>query len=168
MDGYKDGVMTAVYLPTVVADYEAKVDTFPHRYGCGGIDGVTFRPAFGRHDGKMYLTAAYGVYSDKKRKDNDYNMMFLRQQQNYFNDLLRVRKHVFLNEVYDALGIPRSQAGAVVGWMISEENDNFIDFGIFDGDKPRSRDFVNGYENSILLDFNVDGVIYNLFTKEKA
>lgn len=75
MDGYKDGVMTAVYLPTVVADYEAKVDTFPHRYGCGGIDGVTFGPAFGRHDGKMYLTAAYGVYSDKKRKDNDYNIL---------------------------------------------------------------------------------------------
>jgi len=106
--------------------------------------------------------------STEWQKDNDYNLMFLRQQQNYWNDLLKVRGHVFLNEIYDALGLPRSQAGAVVGWVISEDGDNFIDFGIWDGDKPRSRDFVNGYENSILLDFNVDGVIYNLFTKKKG
>ncbi|MDD4154925.1 MAG: DUF6353 family protein [Bacilli bacterium] len=100
-------------------------------------------------------------------KNPEYNLMFLRAQQNYYNDMLKSRGHVFLNEVYDALGIPRTQAGAVVGWVIGK-GDDYIDFGIFDGDKPRARDFVNGYERSILLDFNVDGVIYDLFTKEKA
>jgi uncharacterized protein YnzC (UPF0291/DUF896 family) len=100
-------------------------------------------------------------------KTSEYNLMFLRAQQNYHNDMLKARGHVFLNEVYDALGIQRTQAGAIVGWVIGD-GDNFIDFGIFDGDRTRARDFVNGYERTILLDFNVDGVIYDLFTKEKV
>jgi len=99
-------------------------------------------------------------------KDPEYNLFFLKAQQNIFNDLLKVRGHVFLNEVYDALGIKRSRAGAVVGWVIRPGHDNFVDFGIFDGDREKVRDFVNGKERSILLDFNVDGVIYDLFTKE--
>lgn len=97
-------------------------------------------------------------------KDPSYNLLYLKSQQNYFNDLLKTRGHVFLNEVYDALGIERSQPGQIVGWVIGG-GDNFIDFGIFDGDKPKSRDFVNGYERTILLDFNVDGVIYDLFQR---
>jgi len=105
---------------------------------------------------------------DQWTKNPEYNLMFLRSQQNYYNDMLKSRGHVFLNEVYDALGIPRTQAGAVVGWMISNNGDNYIDFGVFDGDRPRVRNFVNGYERSILLDFNVDGVIYDLFTRGKA
>lgn len=91
----------------------------------------------------------------------EYNYLFLRCQQNYMNDLLRARGHVFLNEVYDRLGIPRSRPGAVVGWVMDGAGDNFIDFGIFDGHKPRARDFVNGREGSVLLDFNVDGIIYD-------
>lgn len=100
-------------------------------------------------------------------KNPEYNLMFLKAQQDYFNNILRARGHVFLNEVYDAIGIQRTQAGSIVGWIIGN-GDNHIDFGIFDGDRPRVRDFVNGYERSILLDFNVDGVIYDSFTKEKA
>jgi len=91
----------------------------------------------------------------------EYNLTFLKCQQNYANDLLHSRGHVFLNEVYDMIGVPRSQAGAVVGW-VRGEGDSFIDFGIFDNEKAKARDFVNGYERSILLDFNVDGVIYDL------
>lgn len=90
-----------------------------------------------------------------------YNMMFLRSQQSYMNDMLHARGHVFLNDVYDAIGIDRTKAGCVVGWVISDIGDNWIDFGIFDGENERKRAFVNGYENSILLDFNVDGVVYD-------
>lgn len=91
----------------------------------------------------------------------EYNFLFVRCQQNYANDLLHSRKHVFLNEVYDMLGIERTRAGSVVGWVLDPNSDNFIDFGVFNGDNPRARDFVNGREGSILLDFNVDGVIYD-------
>jgi hypothetical protein len=62
------------------------------------------------------------------------------------------------------LGIPRTEAGQLVGWIYDEEcpnGDNYVDFGIFDNRTP-NRNFVNGYERTILLDFNVDGPIYNL------
>lgn len=94
-------------------------------------------------------------------KDPNYNFTYLRCQQNLANDLLQSRGHIFLNEVYDMLGIPRTKAGAVVGW-VKGQGDDFVDFGIFNGDSDKARDFVNGYERSILLDFNVSGVIYDL------
>lgn len=92
----------------------------------------------------------------------EYNLVFLKAQQNYMNDLLKIRGHVFLNEVYDALDIPRTSAGSVVGWVLSKDGDNYIDFGIFDKNNCAARKFVNGTERNILLDFNVDGVIYDL------
>jgi hypothetical protein len=92
----------------------------------------------------------------------EYNAIFLNAQQRYANDKLRSRGHVFLNEVYDGLGIERTQEGAVVGWVLNGEGDGYIDFGIFDSSKPGAIDFVNGREAAILLDFNVDGVIYDL------
>lgn len=95
-------------------------------------------------------------------KTPEYNLLFLRCQQNWANDLLQARGHVFLNEVYDSLGMPRSQAGSVVGWTLGKNGDNFVDFGIYDFENQKAREFVNGVERSILLDFNVDGVIYDL------
>ena len=98
-------------------------------------------------------------------KDPEYNLMFLRNQQRYANDLLQSKGHLFLNEVYDLLGIPRSKAGQVVGWIYDEKHpigDNFVDFGIYDTNKSKSREFVNGTERVILLDFNVDGNIWDL------
>lgn len=97
-------------------------------------------------------------------KDPEFNLMFLKNQQSYADDLLKTRGHLFLNEVYDLLGIPRTKAGNVVGWIYDEKHpigDNFVDFGIYDINKPKNRDFVNGYERTILLDFNVDGDILN-------
>ena len=98
-------------------------------------------------------------------KDAEYNLMFLKHQQNYANELLRSNGYLFLNDVYDMLGIPRSKAGQVVGWIYDEENskgDNYVDFGIYDIHRQANRDFVNGYERAIWLDFNVDGPILDL------
>jgi hypothetical protein len=94
-------------------------------------------------------------------KTPEYNLIFLRCQQQFATDMLQSRGHIFLNEVYDMLGVPRSRAGSVVGWIIGKDNDNYVDFGMYDADKERARSFVNGDERSILLDFNVDGVIYD-------
>jgi hypothetical protein len=91
----------------------------------------------------------------------EYNQAFLGMQQTWFNDLLRTRGHVFLNEVYDRLGFERTKAGQHVGWVMAKGGDNYIDFGIYNGNE-RSRAFVNRNERSILLDFNVDGVILDL------
>lgn len=95
-------------------------------------------------------------------KDPELTKFFLVQQQNYANELLQARGHLFLNEVYDMLGAPRTKAGAQVGWIYNEEHpigDNYVDFGMFDIHKPKACDFVNGRERVIILDFNVDGVI---------
>lgn len=92
----------------------------------------------------------------------EYTLMFLKHQQNYANERLKANGHLYLNEVYDMLGIPRSIAGQQVGWVYDEKHplgDNFVDFGIFDVHKPKNRDFINGYEKAIILDFNVDGYI---------
>ena len=99
------------------------------------------------------------------QKDPEYNLMFLKSQQQYATDLLRARGRLFLNEVYDMLGIEKTKAGQIVGWVYNPTNpigDNFVDFGIFDMSKERVRAFVNGYEPNILLDFNVDGNIWDL------
>ena len=91
-------------------------------------------------------------------KTPEYNLIFLKGQQQYLNDVLHSRGHVFLNEVYDVLGLDRSKAGAVVGWVLGE-GDDYIDFNLYNKDNAN---FVNGDEGSVLLDFNVDGVIYDL------
>ena len=98
--------------------------------------------------------------------------MFLRRQQDYANEKLKAQGYLFLNEVYDMLGIPRSKAGQIVGWTYKKDNenaDNYVDFGIYDLSSANKQlndqkiAFVNGYERAVLLDFNVDGPIYDKF-----
>lgn len=98
-------------------------------------------------------------------KDAEYNLTFLKMQQAFANERLKREGYLYLNDVYEMLGIPRTRAGNVVGWVYDEENpigDNFVDFGIYDLYNEKARDFVNGYERTILLDFNVDGDILSL------
>ena len=109
--------------------------------------------------------------------DPQFNMMFLRQNQNWANDKLISQGYLYLNDVYDALGFPKTKAGQVVGWVYDPKNnergDNYVDFGIYDLNvrgyrdemtndtiAEERQDFINGYRNSILLDFNVDGNIW--------
>lgn len=92
------------------------------------------------------------------KKDAEHNKIFIKAQQNYFNMLLHLRGHVFLNEVYEHLGFDHTSYGQIVGWVLNDEGDNFIDFGIYDAASSR---FVNGWERAIVLDFNVDGPMFN-------
>lgn len=96
--------------------------------------------------------------------NNEYNLMFIKSIEKYANDLLIAKKRLFLNEVYSLLGFPETKAGQVVGWVYDPEHpigDNYVDFGLY-RDNLSYDDFVNGYEPAILLDFNVDGNIWEL------
>ena len=99
------------------------------------------------------------------KKSSDYNMMFLRAQQAYANEMLRIKGHMFLNEVYDLVGIDRTRDGQRIGWIYNPKDpnaNNFIDFGLYDINKVGSRKFVNGNSDAVLLDFNPDGDIWSL------
>lgn len=93
-------------------------------------------------------------------RNAELNKLFLVQQQNNANDKLRMNHIVTLNEVYDMLGVPRTAYGQIAGWVWTEDGsagNNYIDFGIFDTNNPKACDFVNGFEKSIILDFNCIG-----------
>lgn len=97
------------------------------------------------------------------QNDPEYNLMFLRRQEKYANDKLKAKGRLFLNEVYEMLGIPKTKAGQIVGWTYTRDpqnEDNYVDFGIYDANKIAHQYFVNGLEKSIILDFNVEGNIW--------
>lgn len=97
------------------------------------------------------------------KKDAEMNKTFLINQQIAANELLKLQGHLFLNEVYDMLDIPRTEAGQLVGWVYGH-GDSAVSFGFCDPDNPSFRDFVNCRERVFLLDFNVDGVIYDMLS----
>ena len=91
----------------------------------------------------------------------DYVELFLRSQQNYANDRLKVDKVLTLNDVYDSLGFQKTKAGMVVGWVFDENNedgDNFIEFNVHKVYIPNE---YGEEELAYAIDFNVDGNIYN-------
>lgn len=99
------------------------------------------------------------------RPDADRNAMFLKAQCAWANDKLTANGHLFLNEVYDMLGLPRTSAGAVVGWVRDGKatgGDGFVDFGLYNPTNDRAEAFLQGHEKSVWLDFNVDGLIYEM------
>lgn len=91
-------------------------------------------------------------------KNSEYNLAFLRMQQLNATELLRTHGYLFLNDVYHMLGIPRTKAGQVVGWIYDPDGtgDNYVDFGLYD---EKNRQFINGCKENVLIDFNVDGII---------
>lgn len=99
-------------------------------------------------------------------KDPELNLLVLRQVEEYANIKLKRQGYLFLNDVYKALGIPETASGQIVGWIYDAEHpvgDNKVDFGIYDNiHDAAKRRFVNGYERTILLDFNVDGNILDM------
>lgn len=94
------------------------------------------------------------------------NLMFLRGVHSQSFARLKLNGHLFLNEVYDALDIPRSPEGQAVGWIYDpSRGEEQLDFHIYDAFSDGARKFVNGVEKEILLDFNVQGPIYDKINK---
>jgi hypothetical protein len=88
--------------------------------------------------------------------DSEISLLFLQTQENWMNDLLKARGHVFLNEVFTALGFPHTPAGAVTGWTMSENGDHEIMFNPVE------------VEGGIRLEFNVDGFILDKLGGKKV
>lgn len=105
----------------------------------------------------------YGVIFDDTNvnwsADEDLAMLHLKCHQQYANDILQARGHIFLNEVYKMLGFPHTPAGAVTGW-VKGNGDDFVDFNIFDG-MFEGEDQNGRTVTKWALDFNVDGVMYD-------
>lgn len=97
------------------------------------------------------------------------NRMTLSNQQNWLNDRLNVRGYLFLNDVYKTLGFPETPGGQVVGWLSDghrnfdpETMDGFVDLGLVEIEKMGRDGYVDPFEGSVLLDFNVDGMMNHL------
>lgn len=94
----------------------------------------------------------------------EYNLMFLRSHEKFANDKLQRDGFLFLNDVYEALGLEKSPEGQLVGWLAEHRGigDGYVSFGIFDDeDTFRVSALMDGSSDCILLDFNVDGVIWD-------
>ncbi len=108
----------------------------------------------------------YAIMFDKDtaklwESDNEYNLMHLRIEQQWANDMLKCRGYLSLNDIYERLGVKPSKMGQIVGWKYDHDNpdfDNFVDFGIREIDA----DTADGAEKKILLDFNCQGNILDL------
>ena len=78
------------------------------------------------------------------------NRTYLRCQQNYANDILRINGRLTLNALYTLLGVPHCDDGDDIGWVISSEDPNYVDFGLITlGACAESSD-----GSSIVLTFN--------------
>jgi len=144
------------YRKRVVEEYGEDVDE-KFRYG---IRDVTEVGEDGKKVKSQTVNPPSSDYIMEFGPDNDnwgrheHNLFYVTRAQNYFNDLLRVKGHVFLQDVTRHLGLPDSKVGAVTGWVYDKgTGDDYIDFGIKDLQES------HGY---ILFDFNVDGVILDL------
>lgn len=110
-------------------------------------------------EARELYTRTFDQANPQWRGEGDmYNFFFLKAQQNQYNNILHTRGHVFLNEVLSSLGFEHSSEGAIVGWVLNGDGDNYIDFGVFDPlEAPKG--FID--PQAIRLEFNVDGVIFD-------
>lgn len=94
--------------------------------------------------------------------NEDYTSQNLAAVQLWANRRLARKGHLFLNEVFDQLGLSRTREGAVVGWLKNGEGDNYVSFGDFDASVYRvpSDDYTR-VDSNFIVDFNVDGVIWD-------
>ena len=94
-------------------------------------------------------------------ENEDYVRMFFRSQQNIFNDKLHAEKKVVLNQVYEALGFEKTKTGMIAGWIDDpncSDSDCYIEFN---AKKVWFRNEDGELEDGYLIDFNVDGNIYD-------
>lgn len=128
-----------------------------------GADGTVIRSKLGQCGTNMYAR----VFDEDNRNwvpNYESNRVFLEGVQNSCMHKLIRDRYLMLNDVYDALGFPRTVEGQLVGWTYpsrSPVGDNYVDFGLYT--TSENADLILGnHQRAIYLDFNVDGVVYDL------
>ena len=91
------------------------------------------------------------------------NETILMSELNWCNNLLQIQGYLFLNDVLDRLGIPRTKAGQILGWRTDGRGDGFIDFGVVDCATLTGAAYD---DNAFELNFNVDGDILTDFPRK--
>ena len=106
--------------------------------------------------GSLNVISQYGKTFDSNNPlfhtDMEYNLAFIRWVQEAVTFELKEKGIVILNDVYDLLGFDRTKLGAVTGWTYKKDNPNADEHVYFDIIR------IDG-EDTLLLDFNVDGCI---------
>ena len=116
----------------------------------------------GVNGGLSPYAVIFDEMSSEWSNDPEYNKFTLLRIQQTCNDRLHADGYLFLNDVYKELGLPATRVGQMVGWLDDGNGDGYVDFGIYDVAAVNNRsEFINGYEPSIILDFNVDGMIWD-------
>lgn len=103
--------------------------------------------------------------STEWRKSRGFNLDFIQNQEAYFNRKLRLQGHVFLNDVYEALGFGYEPIGQFTGWILGGDGDDQIVFDVeetYDWEELESaKEEKRNPEPSFWVTFNVDGEIWD-------
>lgn len=165
------------YRQRVIEEHGAETDK---KYRLGIFDEVTEETVItksGKEKVKKRVTEAvhadgteYSMYaryfdqfnSNEHVLDQQANYDFLLRMQNQLNERLQREGYLFLNTVYKELGFKEVPEGQLVGWTL-DGGDGYVDFGLFEARNAAARDSVNynGKETCFILDFNVDGIMWN-------
>lgn len=125
---------------------------------------INITPMYSRY-ARFYDDGCKGWSKNARR-----NCDFLVDQQRFATDKLRAKGYLFLNEVYEMLGIPVCEEGSVVGWYYDPKSDtleNKVDLGFFDIHNECARAFVRGEERVVIIDPKVDGNVFTLMEQAK-
>lgn len=88
------------------------------------------------------------------QESSTFNEHWFRIQEGLLTNKLRAQGHLFLNEVYDRLALPRTETGQQCGWAMGHPNsDDFIEIRAYP---------MHDYHGSYMLDFNVVGHVQNM------
>lgn len=125
------------------------------------------QPVHDQIQADSYLRPWFDEANPNWTRDPWASKQFLTGVQSHMNNLLVLRGHLFLNEVRDALGMPRVPEGQVAGWIYGGDKDNFVDFGFLVSTNPHTIAFLNGVERTVQLNFNIDGMVYENLSSPK-
>lgn len=121
------------------------------------VDKDVDRSDFAKYFGVDYSTAATG-YAEA-------DLMFLKQVEITATRKLREDKWLTLNELYKMLRLVDGagqrygvKGGNNIGWVYDKDDPdgNKVDLGIYNPNKVANRDYVNGYNDVILIEPNVN------------